>query len=653
MKKREFFLRSRKVILAVSVAVSLLAMPSAFPDGNGTNPNPGPNPNPKRNQNANPNRNQNQNQNPNSNPNPNPNSNQNPNPRPSPKSNQSFNTNPNSIPDTGSSTEGSSEASASNPNTAPVAPKDLKTGMDKTIFLDLRDINVIDVFKFLAIQGGLNIVTSKNVQGRSTLLLKNVKISDALDILLISNQLAYETRGDIIYIMTEDEYTLSHGKTYNDKKKVSIRTLKTAKPSYALAALQSVQSGIGKVIIDEDAGTVVMIDTPEKLMQMNAILDRVESNLETTVIKLQFAKVEDVVAQLKPQIDGKGVGTIYGDVRSSQILISAYPERMEQAVKLVKALDKQTRAVLVETRILQLTLNPKYDFGINWEKAFSQRWWKGANLNNSFPIDPTVTNFGQYTVGVMPENNFDVTIKAMKEIQNTKVLATPRVMILDREEAKINIGDRLPYVVTTSTGTGNNVSVSEDIRFIDVGIILVVTPVISDNGYVTMKIRPEISSKTDDLITPTKNAIPIVNTTYIESTVIVQDGISVILGGLIRDDQGQKQQGTPYLMDIPVLGNLFKSHNDSIKKTEIVIIITPHVVKGDQDVLIEPIPIKKNVSVKTIGAGTQEGTPKALDVAAFKAGTSSNRDAVTPSVEMLGETGAPLSKVPDIKRMQQ
>ncbi len=619
MKKREIFVRLPKVILTVMFAVSLLVMPSAFPEENTANPNPASLPNPTPNPNPAPSASANQNPSPNPEPNPAPA----PNPSPSPDPN--LNT---------------------NPNPAPVVPKDLNSGMNKMIFLDLRDINVIDVFKFLAIQGNLNLVTSKNVQGRSTLLLKNVKISDALDILVISNQLAYEVRGDIIYIMTEDEYTLSHGKTYNDKKKVSIRTLKTAKPSYALAALQSVQSGIGKVIIDEDAGTVVMIDTPEKLMQMNAILDRVESNLETTVIKLQFAKVEDVVAQLKPQIDGKGVGTIYGDVRSSQILISAYPERMAQAVKLVKALDKQTRGVLIETRILQLTLNPKYDFGINWEKAFSQRWWKGMDLNGNFPIDSTVTSYGQYKIGVMPENNFELTLKAMKEVQDTKVLATPRVMILDREEAKINIGDRLPYVVTTSTGTGNNVSVSEDIRFIDVGIILVVTPVISENGYVTMKIRPEISSKTDDLITPTKNAIPIVNTTYVESTVIVQDGISVILGGLIRDDQNVSNQGMPYLMDIPVIGNLFKSRHESIKKTEIVIIITPHIVKGDQDVLVEPLPIIKNSPLKSSAAGT---AGKELSVAAFEAGTSINTDAV----EMIGETSTPLPKVPAIKRMQQ
>ena len=488
----------------------------------------------------------------------------------------------------------------------PKEPQGVETGMDKSIFLDLRDINVIDVFKFLAVQGGLNIVTSKNVQGRSTLLLRDVKIKDALDILAISNQLAYETRNGITYVMTEDEYAVTHGKNFNDKKKIAIRTLKTAKPSYALAALQGVQSSIGKVIIDEDTGTVVLIDIPEKLMQMNGILDQVEKNLETKVIKLQFAKAADVAAQLKPQIEGKGVGTVIADERSNQIVISAYPDRLDSAVKLVKALDRQTRAVLVETRILQLTLNPSFDFGIDWQKVFPQHNFNNMTVNSTFPVipssvsSPSALDFGKIQVGTAAADSFSLAIQAMKQVLSTKTLASPRLMILDRQEASINIGDRIPYVVSTTTAnSGGGFGISSDVRFIDVGIMVAVTPIINDDGYVTMKIRPEISSQTGQVSAPASttdktivNNIPIVNKTFVESTVILRDGISAILGGLIRDEQNVDTRGIPYLMDLPLIGHAFKSRSESIKKTEIVIIITPHIVTGEGDVLDKPIQIK-------------------------------------------------------------
>ncbi len=480
-----------------------------------------------------------------------------------------------------------------------------EAGMNKSIFLDLRDINVIDVFKFLAIQGQLNIVTSKNVQGRSTLLLRDVKIKDALDILMISNQLAYETRNDILYIMTEEEYAMTHGKNFNDKKKIAIRNLKTAKPSYVLAALQGVQSAVGKVIIDEETGTVVMMDTPEKLLQMSGILDEVERNIASKVIKLQFAKAEDVAAQLKPQLEGKGVGSVLADARSNQVVLTAYPDRLEEAANLVKALDKQTKAVLVEARILQLTLNPKFEFGINWSKTFprNDKNFKISNIFNNSDFSSAITNpnYGELTIGNDTES-FLATVRAMKEVENAKTLANPRLMILDREEAKINIGDRIPYIISTTTAnSGGGYGISSDVRFIDVGVVLAVTPTINDDGFVTMKIRPEISSQTGVVDAPAsvdnpeiKNEIPKVNTTYIESTVILRDGVSAILGGLIRDDQIEANNGVPYLMDIPLVGNLFKMRSESIKKTEIVIIITPRIVTGEGDVLDKPIQIKGN-----------------------------------------------------------
>lgn len=473
--------------------------------------------------------------------------------------------------------------------------KEIEQKLNKTIFLDLRDINVIDVFKFLAVQGDLNIVTSKNVQGRSTLILRNVSILDALNIIAISNQLAYEVKNGIIYIMTEDEYSQSRGKKFNDKRKVLTRTLDYAKPSYVVTALQAIQSAVGKVIVDEDSGTVVMIDTSEKLMQMNALLDEIEKKLDTKVIGLQYAKAKDIETQLKPNVDGKGVGSIYADERSNQVLLSAYPGRMEALVPLVHALDKKTKAVLIETRILQLTLNPRFDSGIDWERVFNQR--QDLDFHGSFPIRSgvsTATNLssvGRIAVGTLEDDNYSFEFKALLEVQNTKVLANPRLMILDRQEAKINIGDRIPYVVTTSTGTGANVSVSEDIKFIDTGIILVVTPTINDDGYITLQIRPEISSRTDTLVTPTENQIPIVNKTFIETSVIVRDGVTVILGGLRRDDLVENIKGFPFLMDIPLIGNLFKSRNESLQRSEIAILMTPKIVSGGTDVVDEPIPI--------------------------------------------------------------
>lgn len=482
-------------------------------------------------------------------------------------------------------------------------------GLDKKIFLDLRDINVVDILKFLAIQGDLNIVTSKNVQGRSTLVLRDVKIRDALDIIVISNQLAYEIKNKIIYVMTEEEYVEIYGKNFNDQRRIMTFSLKYVKPSYVASALEAVQSAIGKVIIDEDTGTVIVIDIAEKLEEMKALVSDMERKLETEVVTLQYAKAADVEAQLKLQIDAKAVGSVFADGRSNQIVVSAYPDRLKDIVTLIHQLDKPTEAVLLEVRILQLTLNPKYDFGVDWEKAFRKETNNTALRNldfvGSFPIATDVSpanlaavgsdigTVGKIGIGELAADDFVVEVKALREVQSTKVLANPRLMVLDREEARINIGDRVPYVITTTTGTGNNTSVSEDIRFIDIGLSLLVTPTINDDGFITIKIRPEISSQINTLVTPTNNRIPIVNTTFVESTVIIKDGVSVILGGLRRDDYTETNLGIPLLMDMPFIGNIFKNRNEEMTKTEIVIFMTPKIISGGEDVFDKPIGIKK------------------------------------------------------------
>ena len=462
-------------------------------------------------------------------------------------------------------------------------------GLEKFIFLDLRDINVIDILKFLAIEGDLNIVTSKNVQGRSTLLLRNVKIQDALDIIVLSNQLAYNLKNDIIYVMTEQEYLSLYGKPFSDQKRIKTRILTYAKPSYVLTALQSIQSSLGKVIIDEETGSVIMIDTAEKLEQMDSLLDKLETKVETKAITLQYAVAKDLETQLKTKLDSKSVGSVTADERSNQIVITAYPGRMDDIVKLVKSLDVKTKAVLIDMRILQLTINPKYDSGINWERVFTgsrNKLLQTLSFQNAFPIsssistDDTIGTVGKIAAGTLTTDEFTFELKMLKQIEKTNTLASPRLMVLNRQEAKINIGDRIPYVITTTTGTGTNVSVSEDIKFIDVGLILVVTPVINDDGFITMKIRPEISSRTGTLTTPTDNAIPIVNTTYLESSIVVKDGVTVILGGLRRDELTENNKGNPFMMKIPVIGNAFRSRAETTRKTEIVIFITPKIVNG-------------------------------------------------------------------------
>ncbi|MDD4202227.1 MAG: secretin N-terminal domain-containing protein [Candidatus Omnitrophica bacterium] len=473
---------------------------------------------------------------------------------------------------------------------------EMQDRFSKEITLDLRDMDIIDVFKFISMKGDFSIVISKTVTGRATLVLKSVKIVDAMDIICIANGLGYRAMENIVYVMPEEEYFEMYGTYFRDKTMVKIVYLQYVRPSYALEALKNVKSEVGKLVIDEDSGAIVMIDTPDKVEEMQDVLDKIDHKLVTKIFTINYANPEEVKEKLRERLDVKSVGTIEADSRSSQVIITALPSRFDEIEPIIQALDKQTKEVMIKLKILKVVLNPKFDFGIDWDNLLNNLG--SLAISGAFPINASTigTAVGTLAWGNLDSDKFAVELKALKQVVDVKTLSNPTLLVTNNEEAKIHIGDKLAYVTTTTTGTGADQTTNEEVHFIDVGILLTVQPQIGDDGFIRMKISPEISSKTSELITPQGAEIPIVNTTLIETNVMVKDGVSIIIGGLHKDEQESSKQGIPYLMDLPFVGNAFKNISDDIRKTEIVIILTPEIVTGGKtkvDYTPELLPMKK------------------------------------------------------------
>jgi type II secretory pathway component GspD/PulD (secretin) len=136
--------------------------------------------------------------------------------------------------------------------------------------------------------------------------------------------------------------------------------------------------------------------------------------------------------------------------------------------------------------------------------------------------------------------------------------------------------------VTTTTTTGQTTSTTaENVTFVDVGISLEVTPTINDDGYVTMKIKPEISNVARPLVTPTGNEIPIIDTTLAETSIMVKDGTTIIIGGLRQNKKNKTVNKLPIVGSIPLIGFLFRNTSENISRVELVVFITPYVITGD------------------------------------------------------------------------
>jgi type II secretory pathway component GspD/PulD (secretin) len=179
------------------------------------------------------------------------------------------------------------------------------------------------------------------------------------------------------------------------------------------------------------------------------------------------------------------------------------------------------------------------------------------------------------------EHDVDFVIRSLRDMGETEIMGTPKVTVTNNSEAKLHVGERQAYVTSTTTTGQTTSTVSEDITFIDVGLQFFVTPTINEEGYVTLKLKAEISNVVDTLVTPTGNRIPILDTNTAETTVMSKSATTVVIGGLRQNTRVTSEVKTPILGDMPLLGKLFKKDNTVDTRVELLILITSTIIDGD------------------------------------------------------------------------
>jgi type IV pilus assembly protein PilQ len=507
-----------------------------------------------------------------------------------------------------------------------IEPAPGPVGMGGRISLDLRNIEVVDALKFLSIKIGLNIISTKDVSGKVTLMVQDVPAKDVFDIMLRSNGLAYAKEGSIYNIMTGDEYKALFGRKFADIREVKVFRIKYAIPEQVFTLLDALKSEIGRVLVEPDSGTALIMDTPAKIKEIETALSTLEEKNLVRVFQLKYAKAKDIEEQLKAQLDTKKVGTIKADERSNQVIVQTLPERMVNIEKMILSLDKKTKEVLIDTQIVKVKLSDQIDSGAEWEGLFGAASKYGMSYIGSAPFSvmaPTTisadasnpfrtrsdflnkiggqigaypfsgntansasgskTGPGIMHVGILDsKRDFDVLLKYIKTLGRTQILSNPKIAVINNQEAKIHVGERQAYVTSTVTeGQSGLKTTAEDVTFVDVGISLSVTPTINDDGYVTMKVKPEISSVVSTLTTGSGNQIPIIDSSMAETTVMVKDGSTIIIGGLRGDSKISTSEQLPFLGKVPILNFFFKQQTKTTERTELLVVITPHIVEGD------------------------------------------------------------------------
>jgi MSHA type pilus biogenesis protein MshL len=447
--------------------------------------------------------------------------------------------------------------------------------------LELKDMDIMDVLKLIAQKTGLNIIVGKGVQGKVTIYLNGVSATEALRIILDANGLAYKYDDGIVRVMTAQEYERRYGQVFGGKSQTKVYHLNYAKAEDLSPLIEHLKSSTGKIISDLKSNTIVVMDARENAEMIEALIREVDIPVEVEVFELNYAKAEDIVAKIEPLIT-QSVGSVRFDERSNKIIVTDKPSKMGVIARLIREFDVQDRQVLIEAKIVQIQLSDSYELGVDWKAVFPGM--DDLTAQSDFDvISNSESNRGKLQIGTITTNNYTAMIEALQTIGKTNVLSSPSITVVNNQEAKILVGTTQPYVTTTTTTPASGpTTVSESVNFIEVGVKLYVVPTIHSDGFITMKIKPEVSTALTPITTGQNNEIPVVETSEAETIVRIKDGVTVVIGGLIKDEKRSTIKKVPLLGNVPLLGKFFRNTDDSVVKTEIAIFLTPRVMIGDQ-----------------------------------------------------------------------
>jgi len=452
---------------------------------------------------------------------------------------------------------------------------------DEKISLDLNGVDINELFRMLSLKSGLTIVTTPEVKGRVSVFLNNLSFEDALDVILTMQGLACERKDNIIKVMSAAEYEQLFGKKFDEKKKVKTIKLNFAKPANVMNVATSLKSEVGKIMVDEPSGTIILIDTPQSLVLMEAAIKELDLPLETAVFDVNYATSADIKTYLNDLIT-PGVGQVIMDQRSNKAIVSDLPQRLSKIKKLMSEFDEISRQVLISGEILQITLNDKIQRGIDWESLSQRSGIHGLDLVGKFPASLSASGpYGKLSVGTLSTDDYSVIFNLLQEYGKVSIVSRPQIVVVNKEEAKILVGTREAYITSTQSQAQASTVTSETVEFIDVGVKLRVIPTIGKDGFITMKIKPEISSVRETIKTSTGSQIPIVETSETETVVKVKDGAMIMIAGLIKKEKKDSADGLPGVSKMPFLGKLFGNKAKEDNRSELVIFLTPKLISGD------------------------------------------------------------------------
>ncbi|MBN2477614.1 MAG: hypothetical protein JXB62_23605 [Pirellulales bacterium] len=396
---------------------------------------------------------------------------------------------------------------------------------ERRLMIYIPDVPIREVLELLSEQADLNVLASSSVQGNVSATLKNVDVFSALDAVLKSTGYVAKRDGEFIFVGTPQEFEAME----QAMDKVGTRIYR---PNYITAAeLQALITPL----LTQEAGVV-----------------SVSSPAETGIAADDSAAGGDAFAG------------------AEVVVVRDYEAVLAEIDQTVGQVDVRPLQVAIEAMILSVKLDDETSMGVDFALLRD-------NPNVKFTIGKPPGALPAAATGglefVFLDSSLGAFLKALEEIKDTNVIATPRLLVLNKHRADIQIGRQEGYISTTAT---TETATTQSVEFLDTGTLLRLRPFITSDGIIRMEIHPELSS--GEVKVKGDFTVPEKEVTQVTTNIMVPDGCTMIIGGLIREELVSTPSQVPFFGNLPLVGPAFRSTTEEVKRDEILVLITPRIV---------------------------------------------------------------------------
>lgn len=461
-------------------------------------------------------------------------------------------------------------------------PKPKKRPPLETYTVVVDDVPLKELLFSMARDAKLNLDINNDVTGKVTLNAIDQTLPQILDRITQQTDIRYRLKDKHLVVEADTPFIRRYPVDYlnmarNSKGKVSISTSVGSSGSGNIGG----QSGGGSSNARNDSSTEMQMESDNQLW--NSLTRNIAGIIGD---KIESSQSGQKVLSTENVIVNREAGIIAVNTTSKkQAMVQAFLDDVMGSAK---------RQVMIEATIAEVKLSDSYQSGVDWSVVSSK-----SDSSVKFSSDLTGADLSSSPFSLLTLNStsgstkLGLTLKALEQFGDVKVLSSPKVMALNNQTAMLKVVDNIVYFdvdVNTTGATTTSAAVTTyetQINTVPIGFVLSVTPFINANDVVTLNVRPTISRVIDKVNDPNpslakvgvKNEIPVVQVREIESVLKINDGDTAVIGGLMQDVKNNKNTGVPVLSSIPWIGKLFSYDSDSLEKSELIIFIRPVVVK--------------------------------------------------------------------------